>query len=94
MTNVELHSKLCEDLHALYVRKNNDYGDSFHTTFLEEGMVMPRLILSDKLYLFKNLSRKYGNKIFEQQVINESLEDTLMDMANYALMTILEIRRD
>lgn len=85
-TNVERHKKLCDELNALYAKKNHDYGDSFHQTFVEEGMAMSRIRLGDKLNRFKTLSRKP-----DQQVKDESLRDTLLDLANYALMTVLEM---
>lgn len=36
MTKVEMHKALCEELNRIYAKKNHDYGDSFHQTFLEE----------------------------------------------------------
>lgn len=88
MTKLERHAELCEYLKGLYAQKNHDYGDSFHLTYLEEGMAMPRIRLSDKFNRFKTLSRK------EQLVNDESIKDTLFDLANYALMTILEIEEE
>lgn len=85
-TKVERHEKLCQELNTLYAKKNKDYGDSFHQTFLEEGYAMSRIRLSDKLNRFKSLSRRET-----QEVKDESLRDTLIDLANYALMTILEM---
>lgn len=81
----ERHAALCRELNAIYVRKNHDYGDSFHNTFVEEGMAMPRIRLADKFQRFKVLSRAEG------QVKDESIRDTLMDLANYAIMTVLEM---
>lgn len=83
---VERHKKLCEELNALYAKKNHDYGDSFSQTFKEEGMAMPRIRLMDKLNRFKKLSRADN-----AQVKDESMRDTLLDVANYALMTVLEM---
>lgn len=83
---VERHKDLCLSLNALYAKKNHDYGDSFHLTFEEEGMAMARIRLSDKLNRFKSLSRQGG-----QQVNDESIKDTLLDLANYAIMTVLEM---
>ena len=40
-TKVERHAALCNELNTLYDRKNHDYGDSFHQTFLEEGYAIP-----------------------------------------------------
>lgn len=85
-TKVERHEALCKELHQLYAKKNADYGDSFHTTYEEEGMAMSRIRLSDKLARFKSLSRSGV-----QKVKDESIRDTLMDLANYALMTVLEM---
>lgn len=83
---VERHKDLCLSLNTLYAKKNHDYGDSFHVTFEEEGMAMARIRLSDKLNRFKSLSRHGG-----QQVNDESIKDTLLDLANYAIMTVLEM---
>lgn len=88
MNNVERHAELCKILNSLYNKKNQDYGDSFHQTFEEEGFAMARIRLTDKLNRFKSLTR--SNE--KQKVTDESLTDTLLDLANYALMTIMEIR--
>lgn len=86
MTTVERHAALCDELHTLYERKNADYGDSFHETWLEEGAAMARIRLSDKLKRFKTLTRNNA-----QAVHDESVRDTLMDLANYAIMTVMEL---
>ncbi len=85
--NASNHQKVCYELNELYKRKNEDYGDSFHKTFLEEGMAMSRIRLSDKLERFKKLTITKDN----QQVKDESIRDTLIDLANYAIMTIMEM---
>ena len=89
LSKVEKHKQICDELNALYAKKNHDYGDSFHISFVEEGMAMPRIRLGDKFNRFKNLSR--NNK---QEVNDESLRDTLIDLANYAIMTILEMENE
>ena len=86
VTKVEKHTALCLEINDLYARKNADYGDSFHISFEEEGMAMVRIRLGDKLNRFKALSR-----CNEQMVKAESIRDTLMDLANYALMAVLEM---
>jgi iron uptake system EfeUOB component EfeO/EfeM len=83
---VQRHKELCESLNDLYAKKNHDYGDSFHLTFVEEGMAMARIRLGDKFNRFKTLSR--GDR---QEVSDESIKDTLIDLANYAIMTVLEM---
>jgi len=85
-TKVERYRALCNDLNRVYEQRNHDYRDSFHTAFLEEGYAMSRIRLSDKLNRFKTLSRTT-----ERKVADESLRETLMDLANYVIMTVLEM---
>lgn len=87
MTKVERHMDICKGLNEIYEQKNHDYGDSFHDTFVEEGMAMARIRLSDKLNRFKKLSKADS----EQKVNDESIRDTLLDLANYAIMTVMEM---
>lgn len=47
---------------------------------------MARIRLGDKLARFKNLSRSNA-----QMVSDESIRDTLIDLANYAIMTVMEL---
>ena len=91
MDNVQYHKKLCKELNDLYAKKNRDYGNSFHDTYLEEGLAMSRIRLSDKLSRFKKLSHKCD---YEGDVEDESIRDTLIDLANYALMTVMELDLD
>ena len=87
MTKPERHMALCKILNEIYKQKNAAYGDSFHDTFVEEGFAMARIRLTDKLNRFKTLSRNPN-----VDSADESITDTLLDLANYALMTVLEIR--
>ena len=81
------HADICAELHSLYDKKNHDYGDAFHLSYLEEGMAMPRIRLGDKLNRFKTLTKAPE----AQAVKDESIRDTLLDLANYAIMTIMEL---
>jgi len=87
MTKIEKHMTLCKQLNDIYTKMNHDYGDSFHATYLEEGMAMARIRLSDKLNRFKSLTKSTD----VAQVNDESIRDTLLDLANYAIMTVLEL---
>lgn len=84
--NVAMHKEICEELNTLYRKKNHDYGDSFHITFKKWGLPMAAIRLSDKMQRFETLIRA------ENQV-NESIRDTLIDLANYAIMTVMELDR-
>ena len=90
MDKYKRHEEICREINQLYIKKNRDYGDSFGTSFKEEGMAMVRIRLGDKFNRFKTLSRSG----YEQQVKDESIRDTLIDLANYAIMTIVEMEMD
>lgn len=90
---VKIHEQICSELTELYRKKNADYGDSFSKTFEEEGYAMARIRLSDKLERFKSLSRKFDSDPYgHPEVSDESMMDTLMDLANYAIMTLIEMK--
>ena len=81
------HLAICVELGNIYHKKNHDYGNSFHKGFEEWGMPMALIRLQDKLERLKALQ---NNKQFVQ---NECVRDTLLDLANYSIMTIMEIDR-
>lgn len=65
-------------------RKNADYGSSFDQTLNEFGLVASATRMSDKFNRFKSLMRCGSTA----QVEDEKIEDTLMDLAAYAIMTV------
>jgi len=85
---VEMHLNLCGDLHETYKVKNMSYGNSFSATFQEFGIISALTRMSDKWNRIKALATGTRN-----DVKDESLEDTLMDLANYCLMTVMELRK-
>lgn len=86
MSKIENHKKICDSLNALYEAKNADYGDSFSKSYKEYGLTMSCIRLEDKLNRLKSL-----NKNGKAQVKDESIQDTLADLANYAIMTLIEL---
>jgi hypothetical protein len=81
------HGAICKTLSDIYSRKNADYGDSFSKSRKEfSNATLVRIF--DKYNRLKTLYQQgYEPKI------NESIEDTLMDLANYCIMEIMEQRR-
>ncbi len=86
-TSTERHKQVCYELNMLYDQKNRDYGDSFHETYKAEGMAMSRIRLMDKLNRFCTITRGQN----APNVASESVRDTLLDLANYAIMTVMEM---
>ena len=80
------HYDICQKLNAVYKAKNHDYGDSFGDTFKKLGIISAVTRLSDKMNRLMSLAVKH-----DAQVKDEKIEDTLLDMANYAIMTLIEL---
>ena len=75
-----------ESMKDLYLKKNHDYGDSVSKTFDEYGLVSFLVRMDDKMNRIKTL-----NKIQDTAVRGEKIEDTLLDLANYAILALTEI---
>ena len=91
MNKVEMHKSLCEELNKTYEKKNHDYGDSFGETFNKLGIISAITRITDKYNRLVSLCTKPEE---ERKVKDESIEDTLLDMANYCMMTVIELRRN
>lgn len=70
-----------------YERKNADYGNSFSKSIAEFGPVAGVVRIGDKFNRIKNLVRNPD----AQCVDDESIGDTLLDMANYCVMLKIEM---
>lgn len=81
------HRELTTLLNSLYKVKNKKYGDSFGQSVREFGYISALTRMSDKYNRLKQLimSNQTGSDT------DESLEDTLVDLANYCLMTVMEL---
>ena len=88
MNQIEEHKKLVDFVHDVYVRKNHDYGDSFGRSFKKYGIVAALVRMEDKWNRLENLAG--GTK---QKVLDEGIRDTCLDLANYCLMTVMELDR-
>lgn len=67
--------------------KNSDYGDSFHKLFEECGMTYAYGHMAEKLERINSLRKN------EAKVKGESMKDSLYDLANYAILTIMELEK-
>ena len=83
-TKVKRFREITENMADLYERKNKDYGDSFSNSLDEFGVIAGVVRLSDKMNRIKALTKND-----EQLVLDESIKDTLQDLANYSIMTLM-----
>ena len=85
---VDRHEELALQLNETYRKKNNDYGDSFGKSFEKYGITAALVRMEDKWNRLNSLAA--GT---QQMVNDESIIDTLCDLANYSLMTVMEIEK-
>ena len=85
----EKHRNLVDELHEIYVAKNKDYGNSFGESVDEFGIIAGVIRIGDKYNRLKTLARGH-----DPLVNDESMIDTLKDMANYCLLTVIELEEE
>jgi len=85
-SNITKHKQLTEQLHELYKQKNDKYGNSFGISVEKYGLISALTRMSDKWNRLENLILNKDNGTND-----ESLKDTLLDLSNYCLMTIIEL---
>lgn len=90
---IELHQQILNNMHELYIKKNHDYGDSVHDTYEKYGLVSFLVRMEDKLNRVRTLS-KDDVKITDVKVKDEKIEDTLLDLANYSILALMELKLD
>lgn len=88
-TDADKFEAITKKMHSIFRKKNHDYGNSFEQSLNEEGLAASRIRMGDKWNRFKQLSK--GAKA---QVNDESLRDTLIDMAVYSVLTIMWIDKN
>ena len=80
--------EITKEMNSIYIKKNNDYGNSFDKSCDEFGLVSPAIRMTDKLNRFKSLIKTKD----EYMVKDESIKDTLLDLANYAILTYMYVQ--
>jgi hypothetical protein len=76
---------ILQELQELYIKKNHDYGNSFSETIQEFGFTPAVARINDKLKRVKQMVKG------EPMQVKESMRDNLIDIANYCVMTIVEL---
>lgn len=73
---------ILKKMEETYKAKNADYGNSFEHSLYEFGLVAAVVRMNDKMNRIKSLIKS------EAKVKDESIKDTLLDLANYSVMTL------
>ena len=76
--------EIANEIAEILEKKNSDYGDSFSMTINEYGLTAYLLRIDDKISRVKSLNKKNG----EHLVVDESIEDTIKDIAGYSILML------
>lgn len=86
--DAELFNNITTDLLKTYIKKNHDYGNSFEQSLDKFGLVAGIVRIGDKMNRIETLTTK------KALVEDESIKDTLLDMANYCILTTMWINKN
>lgn len=84
--NVLLFRAIQDKLVNIYAKKNHDYGDSFNEGCNELGVGYAFSRIFDKTKRFQTLAKGIMTNSLSIEVQDETIEDTIMDLANYCVM--------
>lgn len=78
----EAFDAITDELKDTYIKKNHDYGNSFDKSIDKFGLTAAVVRMNDKMERLSSLLNKDAK-------VNESIKDTVMDLANYCIMTAM-----
>lgn len=79
----EIVEEITENLADTLVRKNHDYGDSFHKQYCKRGFIVPLLRLEEKFDRLESITKS------KNILVDETIDETLLDIAGYAVLTLV-----
>lgn len=87
-TDADRFKEITDKMFETFKAKNHDYGSSFSNLFKECGMTYAYGHMAEKLERVKSLMKD------EAKVKGEGTKDSLLDLANYAILTVMEIEKN
>ena len=82
----EVFKGITKDMTDTFCKKNHDYGNSFFESLDKRGLVAALVRMEDKMNRLNSLESN------EAMVKDEAIEDTLLDLANYSIMTAMWLK--
>lgn len=83
MNIMKTFNEITKYMNDLYEKKNHDYGNSFDISLNKYGIIAALTRISDKFNRLESLILKK-----EVKIEDEKIEDTLIDLASYCIMTL------
>lgn len=87
MNRLDIYQYILNGLEETYKAKNNDYGNSVADTYEKFGDISFLVRITDK---YNRLLTLCNPNAPEQKVKDEKIEDTILDLANYCLLWLVE----
>lgn len=81
--------QITDEMVKLYERKNSDYNNSIHDTYMKYGALAYLVRMEDKINRVRSLTQNNN-----QKVEDEKIHDSLVDLANYSILMLLELEDD
>lgn len=81
--NVQQFMDITTNMAKTYAAKNHDYGNSFEQSCNKFGIIAAIVRMGDKMNRLESLAVK------KAEVKDESIKDTLLDLASYSIMTVM-----
>ena len=85
--NVQSFMDITTNMAKTYAAKNHDYGNSFEQSCNKFGIIASVVRLGDKMNRIESLAVK------KAEVKDESIKDTLLDLATYSIMTLMWLNK-
>ncbi|PZT57420.1 nucleotide modification associated domain-containing protein [Paenibacillus silvae] len=79
--------EVCKDVESLLKKKNHDYGNSFSVQYEKYGVMSAMIRMDDKMRRLENLVKGTLAQV------DESIEDTLLDLVGYGTLALVELRK-
>lgn len=86
-SSVDSFMDITTNMAKVYAAKNHDYGNSFDCSLNKFGLIAGLVRMGDKINRLESLINK------KAMVKDESIRDTLLDLASYCIMTIMWLNK-
>ena len=89
MNREKRFQEITNQMLELYKKKNADYGNSFERAWKKFGVTVGLVYMDAKI----NRAYQLITHPNSRQILSERVEDTLIDLANYSIMTSVELQK-
>lgn len=86
-SSVDSFMDITTNMAKVYTAKNHDYGNSFDCSLNKFGLIAGLVRMGDKMNRLESLINK------KAMVKDESIRDTLLDLASYCIMTVMWLNK-